>query len=69
MNRGLSLDPCKKAAVTSKSMILSVFPDGFTVASLQIKLLATLLVVDVVCLWGEVSLPSFVPLCGCGSFE
>ena len=29
----------------------------------------TFLVVDVVCLWREVSLPSFVPPCGFGSFE
>ena len=27
------------------------------------------LVVDLVCLWREVSLPSFVPPCGFGSFE
>ena len=28
-----------------------------------------ILVVDMVCLWREVSLPSFVPPCGLGSFE
>ena len=39
MKRGLSLEPHKKAAVTSKSIILNFFSDDLRVAALEIKLL------------------------------
>ena len=40
MKSGLSLNPFKKAAVTSKSITLNFFPDDLRVAALAIKLLA-----------------------------
>ena len=40
MKSGLSLNPYKKAAVTSKSITLNFFPDDLRVAALEIKLLA-----------------------------
>ena len=40
MKSGLSLNPHKKAAVTSKSITLNLFPDDLRVAALEIKLLA-----------------------------
>ena len=40
MKSGLSLKPYKKAAVTSKSIILNFFADDLRVAALEIKLLA-----------------------------
>ena len=40
MKSGLSLNPYKKAAVTSKSITLNFFPDDLGVAALEIKLLA-----------------------------